>query len=126
MRIFRCFSLAVMIGLMVLASAQINASATVEPTSGKIAFVSERDGVPRIYVMDADGKNQQQLTTEEATRPAWSWDDKQIAFTSYRTGSDKIYIMNADGSNLRQISDGWDPAFSPDDKQIVYGLGDLL
>ena len=28
----------------------------------RIAFVSERDGNPEIYVMNVDGKNQQRLT----------------------------------------------------------------
>ena len=28
----------------------------------QIAFVSDRDGNPEIYVMDADGKNQRRLT----------------------------------------------------------------
>ena len=31
-------------------------------TQAQIAFVSERDGNPEIYVMDSNGKNQQNLT----------------------------------------------------------------
>src|SRR5947207_3213212 len=34
------------------------------PDGKKIAFVSDRDGRPNIYVMDADGKSVKQLTTE--------------------------------------------------------------
>ena len=39
----------------------------------QIAFMSERDGNAEIYVMDADGGNQQKLTNNPHSdaRPAW-------------------------------------------------------
>ena len=46
------------------------------PDSKRIAFVSDRevDGNYEIYVMDADGKNQRNLTNNpnDDTDPAWS------------------------------------------------------
>ena len=44
------------------------------PSDGKrIAFVSDRDGNPEIYVMDADGGNPQNLTNnpQNDLQPAW-------------------------------------------------------
>jgi len=40
-----------------------------------ISFVSDRDGLPQIYVMDADGTNQRAVATmpREAWSPAWSF-----------------------------------------------------
>ena len=56
------------------------------PLTGRIAFHSERDGNPEIYVMNADGSNVTQLTNHPQydLHPAWSPDGRRIAFTSYR------------------------------------------
>ena len=44
------------------------------PAAGKIAFMSDRDGNDEIYVMNADGSGQTNLTNNAAGdyHPAWS------------------------------------------------------
>ncbi len=92
----------------------------------KIAFVSNRDGVPNVYVMDADGKRVKQLTTEKGEKdrcycPTWAPDGKRIAYCRIREGkpSDTV-IMDADGSNPKSIRENaWDPAWSPDGKKFA-------
>src|SRR5262245_49125199 len=66
----------------------------------RIAFTSKRDGNNEIYVMNADGSGQTNLTNNPASDagPAWSPDGRQIAFGSFRDGNGEIYVMNADGS----------------------------
>ncbi|HDR3891062.1 TPA: PD40 domain-containing protein, partial [Bacillus cereus] len=66
----------------------------------KIAFVSNRDANPEIYVMNPDGSNQTRLTNNPAGdfEPSWSPDGQKITFTSNRDGNPEIYVMNADGS----------------------------
>ena len=110
----------------------------------RIAFMSDRDGhVPKgdvlptfeIYVMDADGGNQQNLTNDPShdMYPAWSPDGKRIAFTSYRDGHDdaihgrptaEIYVMDADGGNpqhlTNDLNDDRYPSWSPNGKRIVF------
>ena len=82
------------------------------PDGKRIVFVSDRDGHPdvipgwftsEIYVMDADGRNPQNLTENPADDgfPSWSPDGKQIVFQSNRDdfGKYEIYVMDADGGN---------------------------
>ena len=102
----------------------------------QIAFVSERDGNPEIYVMNADGKNQRRLTNNRAEdwSPSWSPDGKRIAFISDRDGhprrripglfTSEIYVMDADGGNQQNLtnhpSDDRSPSWSPDGTCIVF------
>lgn len=80
--------------------------ATASDTSGKVLFVSNRDGNAQVYVMNANGSGQQALTVgpAENTEPAWSSDGKRIAFTSYRDGNADIYVMDADGTNQKRLT----------------------
>jgi len=95
-------------------------------TNGKIAFVSERDGNPEIYTMNADGSLATNITNNPAidNEPAWSPDGTKIAFVSGRDGDDEIYVMNADGSGVTRLtnSPGVDglPAWSPDGTRIAF------
>ncbi len=98
----------------------------VRQNSGKIAFMSDRDGNVEIYVMNADGSGQKNLTNNPAIdkNPAWSPDGKKIAFDSYRDGNQDIYVMNADGSGQKNLTNdlinGGYPAWSPDGKKIAF------
>ena len=92
----------------------------------QIAFSSERDGNFEIYVMDADGKNEQRLTDNLSHEwsPSWSPDGERIVFNSRRDGNRDIYVMDADGKNQRRLTRNpahdLYPSWSPDGKRIVF------
>ncbi len=73
---------------------------------GRIAFSSDRDGNDEIYVMDADGGNEQRLTENRHHDwyPSWSPDGERIAFMSERDGNYEIYVMDADGGNQKNLT----------------------
>ena len=99
------------------------------PQKAQIVFHSDRDGNSEIYVMDADGKNQRNLTNDPAEdwSPSWSPDGQSIAFLSGRDGNDEIYVMDADGRKQRNLTNDlagdWEPSWSPDGQRIAFRSG---
>jgi Tol biopolymer transport system component len=79
---------------------------TWSPDGTRIAFVSERDGNPEIYSMNADGTDVVRLTVNAADEgePAWSLGGSRIAFNSNRDGNWELYAMNVDGTNVTRLT----------------------
>jgi len=79
------------------------------PDGQQIAFVSVRDGVREIYVMDADGGDQTRLTNDanrDIGPPVFSPSGDEIAFMSRRAGNFDIYAISLkDGSQRRLTTD---------------------
>ena len=61
----------------------------------KIAFVSDQDGDPEIYIMDVNGLNQIPLTSNGAVdeQPRFSPDKKWIAYVSEESGDREIHML---------------------------------
>jgi Tol biopolymer transport system component len=83
-----------------------------------------------LWVMNADGSGQRQVTSLGGANfgPSWTPDGRRIVFSSNyknpRSRNFELYLINLDGSGLEQIThheefDGF-PMFSPDGKRIVW------
>jgi serine/threonine protein kinase len=92
---------------------------------GRIMFTSLINGIPSIWVMDATGEGDRQLTSAagESTFPSTTPDSRYIVFLSDRAGFVNVWRMDIDGSNLKQLTSGEDESWawsSPDSRWIVY------
>jgi len=91
-----------------------DAECSYSPDGKKILFVSDRDGDPDIYLMNADGSGLEQLTDEPGYDggPFFSPDGDWIAYRTDRLKKDHlhIHVMRADGSDDMAITAGSPPA----------------
>ena len=95
--------------------------------NSRIVFSTTRHPRTEIYVMDADGGNQERLTDNRAYDkfPTWSPDRENIAFVSDRDGGvPQIYVMDAHGKRTIKLTDTpegkGDPDWSPDGERIAF------
>jgi Tol biopolymer transport system component len=110
------------------------------PDGSRVVFTSRRDSnvSTEIYVMNADGSNQQRLTHDgpegvqntsaEAfdTNPVWSPDGSRIAYLKWVRGAIDVWVMRPDGSGQRPVTaDGGmksQLAWAPDGARLTYEI----
>ena len=95
---------------------------SLSPDGKSFAYVSYAASNWDIYLQRVGGKNSINLTKDSAaddTQPAFSPDGERIAFRSEREGGG-IFLMGATGENVKRLTDfGYNPAWSPDGKDIA-------
>ena len=108
------------------------------PDGKQVAFISDRDGLSNVWVMDTNGENLRQITKEKTNlihSPKWSPDGEYIVVTKgimsrrsipageiwlyHKSGGSGLAIKErvngkADQKNIA------DPAFSPDGRYIYF------
>lgn len=105
------------------------------PDGKQLAYCAARKGNFDVYVIPAEGGEEQRLTTAEGLDdgPEYAPDGKHIWFNSVRSGLMQVWRMKADGSEQTQMTfdetrNSWFPHVSPDGQQVVfitYYKGDL-
>ena len=103
--------------------------ANLSPDGKSFVYQSRAAGNWDIYSQRAKGKNPVNLTKDsmdDDMQPAFSPDGERIAFRSERDGGG-IFVMGATGEDVRRLTDfGYNPAWSPDGKEIVCSTGWFL
>jgi len=98
------------------------------PDGSQIAFIAYPNGVPDVFVMNADGSNIRDVSnTPEIPEIQPAWSTAGLAFRADRGGVAGIYVMNPDGTGLRKFSGATefatDPDWSGDGSTMVYVSG---
>ncbi len=103
------------------------------PDGTQLAFVSNKDGSPRIYVIDVPAPNtplkdvHAELVTKhsvESSAPAWSPDGAKLAYCAMTNGVRQIWVYNFNTREERQLTQGpgnkENPSWAPNSLNLVY------
>ena len=109
-------------------AAGYDAECSYSPDGSQVLFVSDRDGDPDIYLMNADGSDVRQLTNEPGYDggPFFSPDGRWITYRTDRIKKDElhIHVMRADGSDDQALTDGtsveWAPYWHPTKPWLIW------
>ncbi|WP_348681062.1 amidohydrolase family protein [Alteromonas mediterranea] len=115
-----------------------NIHPSISPDGKHIAFISDKDGLSNVWIMDIDGSNLRQVTKEKSNlihSPKWSPDGEYLVVTKgimssrsipageiwmyHKSGGDGLQIK-ARNSGKRDQQNIADPVFSHDGKYIYF------
>ncbi len=115
-----------------------NIHPAISPDGTKVAFISDRDGLTNVWVMDIDGSNLKQITKEKKYlihAPKWSPDSQYLVvskgiMSSRSIPAGEIWLYHHSGGSGMAIKERVngkvdqqniaDPSFSPDGQYIYY------
>jgi Tol biopolymer transport system component len=77
------------------------------PDGKEIAYISLREGMPNLWVMNLDGSGQRQVTFRKTPcgRVRWSPTGEQLAFVSFEGKYPQLFVVDAAGGEPRRLTD---------------------
>jgi len=102
-----------------------NSDPVVSPDGRHIAFISNRGGVPNVFVIDSDGANERRLTSSRSNKAQWSSDGSTVLFSGGGADSGRVFAVAITGGDVRPVASiaGRGPVLSPDGHAVVYLSG---
>jgi TolB protein len=106
-----------------------NLSPTFSPDGRRIGFISTRAGPPQVYVMAADGTDQELLApfdygaTGPSNSPEWSPDGANVVFHREVSRSPQLFLVDVAGRRVRQLTSAGrnsDPTWAADGRHIAF------
>jgi TolB protein len=94
----------------------------------EIAYLSDQDGTPQVYIMAADGTRARRLTADPAPKDgvAWNAQGDRIGFVARQDGRIGLYTVSPSGADCRKLASSPDPVeslcWSPDGRWLLLGL----
>lgn len=104
----------------------INTEPSWNPNGTQLAFTSDREGEPQVFLMQDDGSNLRRLTAEGHynASPAWSPNGAMVAYVSRFEGKFDLFVYKLGEGKAYQITTGVStsesPAWSPDERRLVF------
>ena len=106
-----------------------NLSPTYAPDGRRLAFVSTRAGSPQIYVMAADGTDQELFApfdygaTGPSNAPEWSPDGASVVFHRDVDRAPQVFVLDVAARRVRQLTSAGrneDPTWAPDGRHLAF------
>ncbi len=97
------------------------------PDGTAIAYLSDRDGAPQVYLMASDGNQVRRLTTDPAPKVGVTWSAKgdRIAYSARAAGQSELYTLAPDGTGRQRVLSTPEPVdslcWAPDGRSLLLG-----
>lgn len=105
----------------------INAASDFTPDSKQLLLYSSVNGIPQVYIANADGGNLHRISQNRAIEVEPKVNPKtgaDLVFVSGRGGLPQLYRMNIDGADIVRLTNGEgeavNPAWHPDGQKIAF------
>ncbi|HUP45264.1 MAG TPA: DNA-binding protein [Thermoanaerobaculia bacterium] len=109
--------------------ARVLGGPAISPDGRRIAFAAENRGVPRLYLMDADGSRVTMFAESLHPRgtPAWTPDGRALAVGAMIDGAPCLAKVSVNDRRIERLVSEFaaDPAWSRDGTSLVYSGPDI-